>query len=124
MKSFIVAVSLAVLLTCVCFQESSAVPVTEVHKLEGTPIDGSPLAAGWKIPVTSWKTLYDIRKKRDSSAGCRICCNIGIKHPVFHHILTVCCTRSVPSRGSTAFMVNTEFYLLKNTLFFLQTFNL
>uniref|UniRef100_A0A3P9JK62 Hepcidin n=1 Tax=Oryzias latipes TaxID=8090 RepID=A0A3P9JK62_ORYLA len=75
MKSFIVAVSLAVLLTCVCFQESSAVPVTEVHELEGTLTDDSPPAADQKIPVTSWKTLYDIRKKRDASAaGCRFCC--------------------------------------------------
>uniref|UniRef100_H2N2G5 Uncharacterized protein n=1 Tax=Oryzias latipes TaxID=8090 RepID=H2N2G5_ORYLA len=69
MKSFIVAVSLAVLLTCVCFQESSAVPVTEVHELEGTLTDDSPPAADQKIPVTSWKTLYDIRKKRDASAA-------------------------------------------------------
>ncbi|XP_020556480.1 hepcidin isoform X2 [Oryzias latipes] len=86
MKSFIVAVSLAGVLTCVCFQESSAVPVTEVHKLEGTLTDDSPPAADQKIPVTSWKTLYDIRKKRDSSAGCRICCScFGFSH------CEVCC---------------------------------
>ncbi|XP_024119925.1 hepcidin [Oryzias melastigma] len=75
MKSFIAAVSLAVLLTFVCFQESSAVPVTEVHELEGTLTDDSPLPADLKMPVTSWKTLYDIRKKREArAAGCRFCC--------------------------------------------------
>ncbi|KAM9353442.1 hepcidin-like [Symphorus nematophorus] len=68
MKTFSVAVAVAVVLTFICLQESSAVPLTEEQELE-EPMD----YAYQEMPVESWKMPYNNRQKR-SPARCRFCC--------------------------------------------------
>ncbi|XP_051261698.1 hepcidin [Dicentrarchus labrax] len=70
MKTFSVAVAVAVVLAFICLQESSAVPVTEVQELE------EPMSNEYQeMPVESWKMPYNNRHKRHSSpGGCRFCC--------------------------------------------------
>ncbi|XP_062277955.1 hepcidin-like [Scomber scombrus] len=63
MKTFSVAVAVAVVLTFICIQESSAVPVTEVEKL---PFNAIPGNAPWLIPEE-----YKPKKKE---SACRLCC--------------------------------------------------
>ncbi|XP_041797465.1 hepcidin-like [Chelmon rostratus] len=70
MKTFSVAVAVAVVLTFVCLQESSAVPVTEEQELE------EPMSLEHvEMPVETWKMPYNNRLKRQSGpADCRFCC--------------------------------------------------
>nr|AFQ32275.1 hepcidin [Zanclus cornutus] len=66
MKTFSVAV--AVVLTFICLQQSSAVPVTEGEDPEVPMVDVYE-----EVPVESWKMPYNNRLKR-SAAGCKFCC--------------------------------------------------
>ncbi|XP_073340862.1 hepcidin-like [Pagrus major] len=81
MKTFSVAVAVAVVLTFICLQESSAVSVTEVQEPEKPMSNGSPVAAYEEMSEESWKMPYNNRHKR-SPAGrnkrrrrCRFCCD-------------------------------------------------
>nr|AMS34833.1 hepcidin [Scatophagus argus] len=73
MKTFSVAVVVAVVLTFICLQESSAVPVTEEQELEQPVSNDNPVAAHEEMSVESWKMPYHNRQKRNP-AGCRFCC--------------------------------------------------
>ncbi|XP_026040957.1 hepcidin-like [Astatotilapia calliptera] len=72
MKTFSVAVAVAVVLTFICVQQSSAVPVTEEQELEEPMSMDYPAAAQEEASVDSWKTLYNSRHKR--GIKCRFCC--------------------------------------------------
>ncbi|XP_035765439.1 hepcidin-like isoform X2 [Neolamprologus brichardi] len=87
MKTFSVAVAVAVVLTFICVQQSSAVPVTEEQELEEPMSMDYPAAAHEQILVDSWKMPFDIGENRDTSpvrchhccdccllSGCGICC--------------------------------------------------
>ncbi|XP_073340871.1 hepcidin-like [Pagrus major] len=69
MKTFSVAVAVAVVLTFICLQESSAVSFTEVQELEEPMSNGSPVAAYEEMSEESWKMPYASRRWR-----CRLCC--------------------------------------------------
>ncbi|XP_073340869.1 hepcidin-like [Pagrus major] len=73
MKTFSVAVAVAVVLTFICLQESSAASFTEVQELEEPLSNGSPVDAHEEMSEESWKMPYNNRHKR-SPAGCRFCC--------------------------------------------------
>ncbi|XP_029307307.1 hepcidin-like [Cottoperca gobio] len=72
MKTFSVAVAVAVVLTFICIQESSAVPVTEVQELEEPMSNDSPVTEHEETSVDSWKMPYNNRQKR--GADCEFCC--------------------------------------------------
>uniref|UniRef100_UPI0037E88CCB hepcidin-like n=1 Tax=Semicossyphus pulcher TaxID=241346 RepID=UPI0037E88CCB len=72
MKTFSVAVVVAAVLTFICIQESSAVPVTEVQELEEPMSSDNPVAEQEETSEDSWKMPYN-RQKR--GIDCRICCN-------------------------------------------------
>ncbi|XP_036929213.1 hepcidin-like [Acanthopagrus latus] len=73
MKTFSVAVAVAVVLTFICLQESSAGSFTEVQELEEPMNNEGPVAAHEEKSEESWKMPYNNRHKR-SPAGCRFCC--------------------------------------------------
>ncbi|XP_039662478.1 hepcidin-like [Perca fluviatilis] len=86
MKTFYgVAVAVAVVLTFVCIQQSSAVPATEVQELEEPMTTENPVAEYEATSVDSWKMPYKIRNKRFIS--CRWCCSCC--NPAF---CGVCCS--------------------------------
>uniref|UniRef100_A0A669CG50 Hepcidin-like n=1 Tax=Oreochromis niloticus TaxID=8128 RepID=A0A669CG50_ORENI len=65
MKTFSVAVAVAVVLTFICVQQSSAVPVTEQEQELEEPMSMDyPAAAHEEASVDSWKMLYNSRHKR------------------------------------------------------------
>nr|AHF46363.1 hepcidin [Amatitlania nigrofasciata] len=72
MKTFSVAVAVAVLLTFICLHESSAVPLTEEQELEEPMSIEYPAAAHEEASVDTWKMLYNSRQKR--GIKCRFCC--------------------------------------------------
>nr|AAU00798.1 hepcidin 5 precursor [Acanthopagrus schlegelii] len=76
MKTFSVAVAVAVVLTFICIQESSAVPVTEVQELEEPMSNDNPVAAHEETSVDSWKMPYDSRHNR--AIKCKFCCGCCI----------------------------------------------
>uniref|UniRef100_A0A669F3C5 Hepcidin n=1 Tax=Oreochromis niloticus TaxID=8128 RepID=A0A669F3C5_ORENI len=71
MKTFSAAVAVAVVLTFICVQQSSAVPVTEVRLEEPMSMD-YPAAAPEQILVDSWKKLYNTIHR--PGIKCRFCC--------------------------------------------------
>ncbi|XP_073340863.1 hepcidin-like [Pagrus major] len=73
MKTFSVAVAVAVVLSFICLQESSAVSFTEVQELEEPMSNGSPVAAYEEMPEESWKMPYAIRS-RSGRKRCHFCC--------------------------------------------------
>ncbi|XP_029307620.1 hepcidin-like [Cottoperca gobio] len=73
MKTFSVAVAVAVVLTFICIQESSAFPVTEVQELEEPMSNDSPVTEHEETSVDSWKMPYNNRQKR--GADCVRCCD-------------------------------------------------
>ncbi|KAM7382509.1 hypothetical protein PAMP_002236 [Pampus punctatissimus] len=73
MKTFSVAVAVAVVLTFICIQESSAVPVTEVQEVE-MMIDGSPVTG--EVQMDSWMKPQGDRLKR--ALYCGRCCDNGV----------------------------------------------
>nr|ABY84832.1 hepcidin [Notothenia angustata] len=85
MKTFCVAVAVAVVLTCICIQESSAVPGPEVQELEEPMSNESPVTEHEETSEDSWKMPYNIREKRNSK--CRVCCNCCS----FHNACGLCC---------------------------------
>ncbi|XP_073340873.1 hepcidin-like isoform X2 [Pagrus major] len=75
MKTFSVAVAVAVVLTFICLQESSAVSFTEVQELEEPMSNGSPVAAHEEMPEESWKMSYANRSSiRWRCRKCYRCC--------------------------------------------------
>ncbi|KAI3361408.1 hypothetical protein L3Q82_013575, partial [Scortum barcoo] len=59
MKTFSVAVALAVVLTFICLQESSAVLITEGQELEEPMSDHHLIAAHEEMAEESWKVCSD-----------------------------------------------------------------
>ncbi|XP_034384705.1 hepcidin-like [Cyclopterus lumpus] len=79
MKTFPVAVAVAVVLTFICVQQSSAVPAAEVRE-PGEPMSvDNPAADHEETSLDSWMMPYNNREKR--GVRCKFCCN--------------CCTRGV-----------------------------
>ncbi|XP_029958333.1 hepcidin-like isoform X2 [Salarias fasciatus] len=72
MKTFRVAVAVAVVLTVICVQQTSSVQLTEEQELE-EPVSSEVQAAAEETAVDSWKTLHNVRQKRGTD--CRFCCN-------------------------------------------------
>ncbi|XP_073340874.1 hepcidin-like isoform X3 [Pagrus major] len=72
MKTFSVAVAVAVVLTFICLQESSAASFTEVQELEEPMSNGSPVAAHEEMAEESWKMSYASRRWR--CRKCYRCC--------------------------------------------------
>ncbi|XP_068614859.1 hepcidin-like [Brachionichthys hirsutus] len=72
MRTFSVTVAVAVMLVCICIQENSAVPVSEVQELEEPMSNDHPVAAQ-EMSDDSWKMPYNRRKR--NPAACRFCCN-------------------------------------------------
>ncbi|XP_010772611.1 hepcidin-like [Notothenia coriiceps] len=76
MKTFWFAVAVAVVLTCICIQESSAVPGPEVLELE-EPMSVESLVSDQEEPSEdSWKMPSSIREKR--GIKCRFRCRRGV----------------------------------------------
>uniref|UniRef100_A0A3B3TYV8 Hepcidin-like n=1 Tax=Poecilia latipinna TaxID=48699 RepID=A0A3B3TYV8_9TELE len=76
MKTFAVAVTVSLLLTFLCVQENSAVPVDEVRGL-AVPTDDGSLAADQDTPEESWNMPYDSvhMRRRRRRRRCRFCCD-------------------------------------------------
>uniref|UniRef100_A0A669D8V3 Hepcidin n=1 Tax=Oreochromis niloticus TaxID=8128 RepID=A0A669D8V3_ORENI len=73
MKTFSAAVAVAVVLTFICVQQSSAVPVTEQLQMLEEPMSMDyPAAAPEQILVDSWKKLYNTIHR--PGIKCRFCC--------------------------------------------------
>ncbi|XP_041845167.1 hepcidin-like [Melanotaenia boesemani] len=78
MKTFSVAVAVAVMLTFICVQKSSAdrsVGSDEWWSPIEPVAQESLVAAGQEMPMESWKIPYEVRQKRHAAAKCRFCCN-------------------------------------------------
>ncbi|XP_030248980.1 hepcidin [Sparus aurata] len=73
MKTFSVAVAVAVVLTFICLQESSAVPFTKVQDLEEPMSSDGAVAAYEEMPEDSWKMPYASRSK-SGRRRCKFCC--------------------------------------------------
>nr|ABY84826.1 hepcidin [Eleginops maclovinus] len=87
MKTFCVAVAVALMLTFICIQESSAVPVTDVEELEEPLIYDTPLTEHEDTSDDSWMTPYTrARRRRRKCRFCCGCCNPGI--------CQTCCTKA------------------------------
>ncbi|XP_074540145.1 hepcidin-like [Halichoeres trimaculatus] len=84
MKTFGVAVVVAVVLTFMFIQESSAVPHTEVQEPEGMISIDNPVAEDPETSWGSWKMPYGSRQKR--GIDCKFCC--GCCTP---HVCEFCC---------------------------------
>uniref|UniRef100_A0A669D6Y2 Uncharacterized protein n=1 Tax=Oreochromis niloticus TaxID=8128 RepID=A0A669D6Y2_ORENI len=72
MKTFSVAVAVAVVLTFICVQQSSANVCFSEQELEEPMSMDYPAAAHEEASVDSWKMLYNSRHKR--GIKCRFCC--------------------------------------------------
>ncbi|XP_037311029.2 hepcidin-like isoform X2 [Pungitius pungitius] len=72
MKTLSVAVAVAIVLTFICIQHSSAVPTATVQEVEEPMSVEFPLAEQEETPVDSWKMPYNIREKR--GIKCKFCC--------------------------------------------------
>ncbi|XP_056300352.1 hepcidin-like [Pseudoliparis swirei] len=76
MKMFSVAVAVAIVLTFICIQQSSAVPAAEVQE-PGEPMSVSnPAADHEETALDSWKMPYNNREKRGTK--CKFCCSSGV----------------------------------------------
>uniref|UniRef100_A0A3B3WNE0 Hepcidin n=1 Tax=Poecilia mexicana TaxID=48701 RepID=A0A3B3WNE0_9TELE len=72
MKAFTLAVAVAIVVTIIGVQESSADLVIEGPELMDGLTNGRPVPAGQDIPEDSWKMPYSsvhMQRRR-----CRICC--------------------------------------------------
>ncbi|XP_061573892.1 uncharacterized protein LOC133440591 [Cololabis saira] len=72
MKTFTVAVAVAVMLTIVYFQEGSALPANEENDLMEAVADGSLVVPEEEMPMDSWKFAYQSRAA--GQRRCRFCC--------------------------------------------------
>ncbi|KAM8869811.1 hepcidin-like [Spinachia spinachia] len=74
MKTFSVAVAVAIVLTFICIQQSSAVPTAkqQLQEVEEPMSVEFPLAEQEETTVDSWKMPYNIREKR--GVKCEFCC--------------------------------------------------
>nr|ACD80121.1 hepcidin precursor type II [Sebastes schlegelii]ACD80123.1 hepcidin precursor type II [Sebastes schlegelii] len=78
MKTFSVAVAVAVVLIFICFQESSAFPFAGVKELDEPMSNDEPAAENEEMPVSSRKMPFNIRQKRQGM-NCGLCCHINSK---------------------------------------------
>ncbi|XP_036929216.1 hepcidin-like [Acanthopagrus latus] len=84
MKTFSVAVAVAIVLTFICLQESSAGSFTEVQELEEPMNNEGPVAAHEEKSEDSWKMQNNTRRRRcrfccgccPDFTGCRYCCKL------------------------------------------------
>ncbi|XP_008283268.1 hepcidin-1 isoform X2 [Stegastes partitus] len=75
MKTFSVAVAVAVMLTFICIQESSAVPLSEVEELEEEMSTDNPDATQEETSVETWMMPFNIRENGYTGPiRCRYCC--------------------------------------------------
>ncbi|XP_028308136.1 hepcidin-like [Gouania willdenowi] len=75
MKTLSVFVAVAIVLTVMCSQQSSAVPVLQGEELEETIFLEIPDAVMDETVMDSMKTLSNNRQKR--AAKCQFCCKNG-----------------------------------------------
>uniref|UniRef100_A0A3B3TZW1 Hepcidin-like n=1 Tax=Poecilia latipinna TaxID=48699 RepID=A0A3B3TZW1_9TELE len=73
MKAFTLAVAVAIVVTIIGVQESSADLVIEGPELMDELTNGRPVPAGQDIPEDSWKTPYESAMMR-GRRRCRFCC--------------------------------------------------
>ncbi|XP_012728439.2 hepcidin [Fundulus heteroclitus] len=74
MKTFTVAIAVALMLTFLCIRVSSAVPTTEGPALMEVLTDDEALTAEQDMPEESWNTPYDSVQMRRRRRRCRFCC--------------------------------------------------
>ncbi|KAM4735807.1 hepcidin-like [Anableps anableps] len=72
MKAFTLAVAVAIMVTIIEIQESSANLVIEGPELMEGLANGTPVAVGQDIPEDSWKMPYNSVHMR--RIRCRFCC--------------------------------------------------
>ncbi|XP_059194829.1 hepcidin-like isoform X1 [Centropristis striata] len=87
MKTFSVAVAVAIMLAFICIQESSADPITGVQEPEEPKSNDNPVAEHQELPGRLGKMLSNIREKRQSNCChschgnhcqlCHHCCSHG-----------------------------------------------
>ncbi|XP_060905358.1 hepcidin-like [Labrus mixtus] len=80
MKTFSALVAVATLVTFICVQENSAVPLTEVQELEEPMSNENAVADLPEISVDSWKMPY-LNNRKKLHIKCKVCCGccgIGI----------------------------------------------
>uniref|UniRef100_A0A8C5E3P4 Hepcidin n=1 Tax=Gouania willdenowi TaxID=441366 RepID=A0A8C5E3P4_GOUWI len=75
MKTLSVFVAVAIVLTVMCSQQSSAVPVLQGEELEETIFFANPGGAMDETVMDSMKTLSNNRQKR--GLDCEFCCRDG-----------------------------------------------
>ncbi|XP_059194833.1 hepcidin-like [Centropristis striata] len=73
MKTFSVAVAVAVMLAFICVQESSAVPITGVQEPEELMSNDNP-AAEQEEMTEEWKMPLNFRQKRSRGMKCTPYC--------------------------------------------------
>ncbi|XP_067458396.1 hepcidin-like [Thunnus thynnus] len=74
MKTFSIAVAVAVVLTFICIQENSAVPVVEVQGMEVMISDDAPLAADSEAALA----LLEVLRRQKRGLYCGRCCDNGV----------------------------------------------
>ncbi|KAL7392836.1 hypothetical protein ABVT39_002393 [Epinephelus coioides] len=76
MKTFSVAVAVAIVLAFICTQESSALPVTGVEELVELVSSDDPVADHQELPVELGEMPFNIEGEQQSGAiKCRFCCS-------------------------------------------------
>ncbi|XP_062277952.1 hepcidin-like [Scomber scombrus] len=70
MKKLSIAIAVAIALTFICIQESSAVPFDGVEEQEENSRKQFPMNF-----IDSWKMPYKRNKRRSSPTDCRFCCH-------------------------------------------------
>ncbi|XP_038144782.1 hepcidin-like [Cyprinodon tularosa] len=74
MKTFTVAIAVALVFTFICIQENSAVTATEAPELTEVLTDDGTLTADHDMPEESWNAQYDSVQMRRRRRRCRFCC--------------------------------------------------
>ncbi|XP_074510823.1 hepcidin-like [Sebastes fasciatus] len=88
MKTFSVAVAVAVVLAFICIQESSAFPFAGVQELEEPMSNDNPVAAEHEeTSVDSLKMPYNNREKRDTLPDILI--------DILHDLCWPCCSHKM-----------------------------
>ncbi|XP_022609281.1 hepcidin-like [Seriola dumerili] len=77
MKTFSVAVAVAVMLTLICIQESSAT-FTEIQELEEAVSNDNPAVEHQETSVDSWMMPYNRQKRGIKCRFCCGCCTPGV----------------------------------------------
>ncbi|XP_040900534.1 hepcidin-like [Toxotes jaculatrix] len=77
MKTFSVAVAVAVVLACIYIQQSSAT-FTEIQQLEEAMSNNNPVAEHQETSVDSWMVPYNRQKRAFKCRFCCGCCRPGV----------------------------------------------